>query len=112
MSNIRTRPSSPLTTCGRKRKVDWSLSLPPKPGIRNEASPAVSNSVTATAADHSHHSCFSILRKFIQSVSGDTLFSAAAPSPIVGLIADHRLVAASRSSLSYDNTDHGYLYGQ
>ena len=84
MSNIRTSPSRPLTTCGSKRKVDWSLSLPSKPGSRKEASPAVSSSVTVTAADHSHHSRFSILRKFIERVSGDMLFLAGAPSLVDG----------------------------
>src|SRR6266853_6950940 len=100
MSNIRTSPTRPLTTCCKKRNLDWSFSLPPKHGSRKEASPAVSSSVTETAADHSHHSRLSILRKFVERGSGDLMLPTGAPSALASLIDDHRPKCASCSGTS------------
>src|SRR3979490_1601013 len=96
MSKIKTSPNSALTTCGSIRNVISSLSIPPKPGSllnpgsRNEASPNASTSVTATAADHSHHSRLSIRRKCAEVVSGGLLLLAGMPSVFVTLIDDHQ----------------------
>src|ERR1700739_1351933 len=51
------------------RKVNSSLSFPSRPGRRKEISPAASTSVTVSAADQSHHSCLSILRKCAAGLS-------------------------------------------
>src|ERR1017187_10516237 len=95
MSNIKTSPSSPLTICGSITKVDWSAVPSPKPGSTKEASPAVSSSVTITAADHSPHSRFSILRKCAERVSGDLLFLTGTSSRFMRLMDDHPLESAS-----------------
>src|ERR1700680_1456367 len=98
MSNIKTSPNSALTICGNIKKVGGPPSLPAKPGSRfkpgrrNEASPAVSRSVTATAADHSHHSRLSILRKCCEGLSGCLMFLTGMLSAFVRPIDDHRFV--------------------
>src|ERR1700682_2361088 len=98
MSNIKTSPNRPLTICGNIKKVGWPPSLSPKPGSRfkpgsrNEASPAVSRSVTATAADHSHHSRLSILRKCCDTLSDRLTFLTGMLSVFVRPIDDHRFV--------------------
>src|ERR1700674_3561341 len=107
MSNIKTSPNRPLTTCGSKRKVNWPSLLSPKPGSkfkpgsRNEASPAVSRRVTATAADHSHHSRLSILRKWCEGLSGCLMFLTGMLSAFVRLIDDHPFVPAPNSAVRF-----------
>src|ERR1700704_3121680 len=101
MSKIKTSPNRALTTCGSIRNVISSLSTPPKPGSllnpgsRNEASPNANTSVTATAADHSHHSRLSIRRKCAEGLSGGLLLLTGMPSVFVRLIDDHQFARAS-----------------
>src|ERR1700676_173420 len=116
MSNIKTSPNSALTICGNIKKVGWPPSLPAKPGSRfkpgsrNEASPAVSRSVTATAADHSHHSRLSILRKCCEGLSGCLMFLTGMLSAFVRLIDDHRLYLPSVSRYASMHIGHSFLY--